>query len=241
MAQNYKKPVKQTDMAALFPLIAPIIEQGGAVKIKVTGYSMYPLVSSRRDSVLLARFCTLRPRWSVCDLGCGVGSLLLLLSQREEALDRVGVELDPVAAGLARRNLSDNGLEGQVLTGDLRDRTLLKGDRFQLVIANPPYFRAGSGKSGGQARMDDTCPVDDLCRAAGRLAKTGGRFALVYRPERLAELFAALRGARLEPKRLQLLSYGPSSPPYAVLVEAVKEGGPGLEILPVHYQTESAH
>ena len=162
-----------------------------------------------RDSVLLARFCTLRPRWAVCDLGCGVGSLLLLLSQREEALDRVGVEL--------------------------------KGDRFQLVIANPPYFRAGSGKSGGQARMDDTCPVDDLCRAAGRLAKTGGRFALVYRPERLAELFAALRGARLEPKRLQLLSYGPSSPPYAVLVEAVKEGGPGLEILPVHYQTESAH
>ena len=123
-----------------------------------------------RDSVLLARFCTLRPRWSVCDLGCGVGSLLLLLSQREEALDRVGVELDPVAAGLARRNLSDNGLEGQVLTGDLRDRALLKGDRFQLVIANPPYFRAGSGKSGGQARMDDTCPVDDLCRAADRAA-----------------------------------------------------------------------
>ena len=70
---------------------------------------------------------------------------------------------------------------------------------------------------------------------------TVGRFALVYRPERVAEHFAAVRGARLEPKRLQLLSYGPSSPPYAVLVEAVKEGGPGLEILPVHYQTESAH
>ena len=34
-----------------------------------------------RDSVLLARFCTLRPRWSVCDLGCGVSSLLLLLSR----------------------------------------------------------------------------------------------------------------------------------------------------------------
>lgn len=55
-----------------------------------------------RDSVLLAGFAPCAPRWSVCDLGCGVGSLLLLLSQREEALDRVGVELDPVAAGLAR-------------------------------------------------------------------------------------------------------------------------------------------
>ena len=52
---GYEKPVKKTDMASLYPLIAPIINQGGAVKIKVTGYSMYPLVSSRRDSVLLGK------------------------------------------------------------------------------------------------------------------------------------------------------------------------------------------
>ena len=73
---------------------------------------------------------------------------------------------------------------------------------------------------------------------AGRLARTGGRFALVYRPERLAELFAALAAARLEPKRMQLLAYDRRKPPYAVLVEAVKDGGPGLEVLPVHYQME---
>lgn len=192
-----------------------------------------------RDSVLLARFCTLRRGWSVCDLGCGVGSLLLLVSQREENLDRLGIELDPGAAALARQNLADNGLSGQVLTGDLREKALTPGDHFHLVLSNPPYFRAGSGKSGGQARMDDTCSVTDLCQAAGRLVRTGGRFALVYRPERLAELFSALEGARLTPKRLQLLSYDLTKPPYAVLVEAVKEGGPGLEILPVHYQVSS--
>ena len=192
-----------------------------------------------RDSVLLSGFCTLRPRWQVCDLGCGIGSLLLLLSQREAPLSRTGVELDPAAADLARRNLADNGLEGTILTGDLRDRSLLPGDRFHLVISNPPYFRAGSGKSGGPARMDDACSVAELCGAAGRLTRTGGRFALVYRPERLAELFSALQAARLEPKRLRLLAYDPVKPPYAVLVEAVKEGGPGLEILPVHYQTKT--
>ena len=79
---------------------------------------------------------------------------------------------------------------------------------------------------------------ETLCQAAGRLARTGGRFALVYRPERLAELFAALAAARLEPKRMQLLAYDRRKPPYAVLVEAVKDGGPGLEGLPVHYQME---
>ena len=53
--RGYQKPVKKTDMASLYPFIAPIISQGGTVKIKVTGYSMYPLVSSRRDSVLLGK------------------------------------------------------------------------------------------------------------------------------------------------------------------------------------------
>ena len=152
----------------------------------------------------------------------------MLTAQREENLTRVGIELDPTAAELARKNLADNALSGTILTGDLREKSLLRGDQFHLVLSNPPYFRAGSGRSGGQARMDDTCSVEDLCRTAGRLTRTGGRFALAYRPERLAELFAALQKARLEPKRMQLLSYHRTKAPYAVLVEAVKEGGPGL-------------
>ena len=188
-----------------------------------------------RDSVLLSRFCTVRPGWSVCDLGCGIGSLLLL-SQRQERLDRVGIELNPEAADLARSNLKENQLSGMIHTGDLREKGLVPGDKFHLVISNPPYFRDGSGKSGGTARMDTSCSVTELCQAAARLTRTGGRFALVYRPERLAELFGALAAARLEPKRMQLLAYDQQKPPYAVLVEAVKEGGPGLEILPVRYQ-----
>ena len=35
---------------------------------------------------------------------------------------------------------------------------------------------------------------------------------------------------------MQLLAYDRSKPPYAVLVESVKDGGPGLDILPVQYQ-----
>ena len=53
-----------------------------------------------------------------------------------------------------------------------------------------------------------------------------------------AGIEAALAAARLEPKRMQLLAYDRRKPPYAVLVEAVKDGGPGLEVLPVHYQME---
>ena len=191
-----------------------------------------------RDSVMLAGFVTLKRGWKVCDLGCGVGSLLVLLSQREESLDRLGVEIDPRAAALARRNLAENSLSGTILEGDLRQRELLPADAFQLVVTNPPYFQVGTGFSGGRARMEETCSVEEICAAAGRLLRSGGRFGVVFRPERLPQLFSAMETAKLAPKRLQLLCYNRQKPPFAVLVEGVKEGGAGLTVLPVHYQEE---
>ena len=183
------------------------------------------------DSLALAAFASVRRGDRVCDLGCGAGALLLLLAARVSPLALSGVEYCPEDAALARQNLAENGLEGAIYTGDLRAvcKTLPAGG-FSLVVCNPPYFKAGSGTSGGTARMG--AGLESWCAAAGRLLKNGGRFALVHRPERLCDLFAALRSAGLEPKRLRLLQHGPDCPPSAVLLEAVRQGRPGLEILP---------
>lgn len=189
------------------------------------------------DSLALSDFATLRPGWRVCDLGCGGGTLLLLLARRENPLSLTGVELDVRAAECARSNLSSNGLAGEILTADLRERGILPNEGFDLVISNPPYFSVGSGKSGGQARSEEACTLDDLCAAANRLLKTGGRFALVHRPERLTDLLCTLRLHKLEPKRLQFVTASPEHTPSAVLLEAVKNGGPGLDVLPVRPAT----
>ncbi|MCI7473569.1 MAG: methyltransferase [Clostridiales bacterium] len=185
-----------------------------------------------QDSLALAAFATLRRGDRVCDLGCGGGALLLLLAGRQSTLALSGVEISPEDSALARKNLAENGLAGEIYTGDVRRvcKTLPAGG-FSLVISNPPYFKAGSGGDGGAARMEETT-LTQWCAAAGRLVKNGGRFALVHRPERLAELFAALQGCGLEPKRLQLIQHDTDMPPSAVLVEAVRQGRPGLEVLP---------
>ena len=47
--------IVKTDMETLYPLIESVVSGGGSVKIKVTGYSMYPLISSHRDSVVLTK------------------------------------------------------------------------------------------------------------------------------------------------------------------------------------------
>ncbi|WP_297210964.1 tRNA1(Val) (adenine(37)-N6)-methyltransferase [uncultured Flavonifractor sp.] len=185
-----------------------------------------------QDSLLLAAFATLRRRDRVWDLGCGAGALLLLLAAREGELALTGVERNQADGMLARDNLAENGLKGTILTGDIRTLSLPAG-AASLVVCNPPYFPAGSGASGGPARMEEAC-LTDWCAAAGRLLNNGGRFALVHRPERLAELFAQLTACGIQPKRLQLVQHRADIPPSAALVEGVRQGKPGLQVLPVN-------
>ena len=192
---------------------------------------VFPLGS---DTLALGRFATLRPSWRVCDLGTGSGALLLLLAGRESSLTLTGVEIGPLAARTAQENLDQNRLDGQVLCCDLRCAPLPAG-QFDLVISNPPYFPVGSGTSGGSARAEETCTLDELCMAAARLIKNGGRFALCHRPERLTDLLCTLRKHDLEPKRLQMLAYSPAHVPSTVLVEAVRQGKPGLDVLPTRF------
>lgn len=182
------------------------------------------------DALALSDFVTLRPRQKVCDLGTGSGALLLLLARREPSLSLTGVELDPLSACTARSNVAQNGLDGAVICGDLREKALLPAGRFDLVISNPPYFPVGSGTSGGPARSEEHCTLDELCAAAARLTRSGGRFALCHRPERLVDVMTALRAHGLEPKRMKLLSHGPGHPPFLLLAEAVRQGRPGLVI-----------
>lgn len=186
------------------------------------------------DTLALGAFAVVRPGWRVCDLGTGSGALLLLLARRAPGLELWGVERDGKSAQAARENLAANGLEGGILLEDLR-RTSLNAGSFDLVVSNPPYFPVGSGKSGGSFRSEEFCTLDELCQAAGRLLRNGGRFALCHRPERLADVMCALRGHGLEPKRLQMAAHGPDHSPGLVLLEAVRQGRPGLEVLPARW------
>ena len=183
------------------------------------------------DALALGEFATVRPRWRVCDLGTGSGALLLMLARRAEGLSLTGVEQDPLAARTARDNLAANGLPGELVLGDWREIPLPAG-AFDLVVSNPPYFPPDSGRGNDPARMELHGGLEELCAAAGRLLKNGGRFALCHRPERLCDVLCTLRAHGLEPKRLKLVAHSPAHSPALLLVEAVKGGRPGLTVEP---------
>ena len=192
------------------------------------------------DSILLADFVRPGAARRGVDLGCGSGILALLLLTASEKLHMTGLELLPEAAELARKNLNANGLEarGEILRGDLRQyRELFSPGSFDLVVANPPFYPLGGGALSpdagrAAARGEVTATLDDVCAAAAWLCRSGGSFSLVYKPERLPELFACLTAHGLEPKRLRLVCHRPDAAPSLCLVEARRGGRPGLGVEP---------
>ena len=191
------------------------------------------------DTFLLGNFPSLKPGLEVCDLGAGCGLLGLLLLTREAGLRLHNVEREPAALALAARTAEENHLEVAQHLADLRRlEEVLPAGLFDLVVSNPPYFAVESGAQAASpamadARSDGQCTLKDVCGAAARLLRWGGRFALVFRVERLMDLLVTLRECGLEPKRMQLVCHRPESSPSLVLVEARRGGRPGLRTEPV--------
>jgi tRNA1(Val) A37 N6-methylase TrmN6 len=183
------------------------------------------------DTMALGAFCTLTPSLRVWDLGCGSGVLGLLLLGRESTLRYTGVDISAQAVDLAQENLTKNGIESEIFPQDIVEmgKTAPAGSA-DLVVSNPPYFPPENGKPGTPARTG--CSLVDLCAAAGRLLKNGGKFAFIYPTTGLAQAFSALNACGIEPKRLRLVAHDPAAIPKLALIEGRKQGKPGLSVEP---------
>jgi len=190
------------------------------------------------DALLLAEFVSVRSEDVVVDLGAGCGIISLLLAVKRKVGFIVGLELQEELSYQAQRNITLNKLENKiaVIRGDLRH--LPVGPAFaHIVVCNPPYRRQKSGRinpdsSKAIARHELSTKVNDILSAGKALLKEGGRLALIYPANRLAEIFAKMRIKDIEPKRLQIVFPSPSSHAKLAMIEGRLHGKSGLKILP---------
>lgn len=206
---------------------------GGALKIlQHEGGYRFSL-----DPLLLADFVA-PAEGAVVELGTGSGVMALALALRSPRARVTALELQPRLAELAARNVALNGLSERVLVreADLRNlEGLLPPQGFDLVASNPPFQPRGRVSPSDEkalARHELTCTLSDVVGAAKRLLRDGGRLALIYPAERLAEVLAELRGANLSPSRLRLVHPRLDEPARLFLVEALRARKGRLEVLP---------
>ena len=190
------------------------------------------------DAYLLAAYMYSNCGGLAVELGGGTGIISLLAASKNRFEKISIVEIQKDYADLIKRNIDLNNMRDalDVICKDIRElKTSDIGKEVDVVFSNPPYMKTESGKANeceGKyiARHEVFGGIDDFCAAAYRLLKFGGKFYVVYRPDRLIDLIDALRRNRLEPKKMTFVQSDTKTSPSMVLIEAKKGASPSLTL-----------
>lgn len=184
------------------------------------------------DAVLLSGFARAKKQERCLDLGCGNGIIPILMEAKTEGKHFTGLEIQPESADMAKRSVALNGLQDRIdiVEGDIKDASKIFGaSSFHVVTTNPPYMTAQHGltnlyEAKTIARHEVLCNLEDIIRESARLLMPGGRFYMVHRPFRLAEIISLMLQYRMEPKRMRLVYPYVDREPNMVLIEGLRGG-----------------
>lgn len=190
------------------------------------------------DAVLLSGFAQVKPGAAVLDLGTGTGIIPILIEAKTQAAKICAIEIQEESADMARRSVQLNHLEKKIdiVTGDLKEaERFFDAASFDVITCNPPYMIGQHGLTNPDApkaiaRHEILCTLEDVVRSAAKLLKTGGKFCMVHRPFRLAEIMTVMVQYRLEPKRMRLVYPYADKEPNMVLIEGCRGGRPRMTV-----------
>lgn len=184
------------------------------------------------DAVLLSDYAKVKRGERAVDLCTGNGVIPILLEAKNNGEHYSGLELQPQCADLARRSVKYNHLEDKVTIeeGDVCNASEIFGrESVEVVTVNPPYMIGQHGIKNADdamtiARHEVRCTLDDIVRESAKMLKFNGRFYMVHRPFRLAEIFNTMMKYHIEPKRMRLVHPYADREPNMVLIEGLKGG-----------------
>jgi len=192
------------------------------------------------DAVLLSSFAKVKKNECALDLGTGTGILPILLEAKNEGTRYAGLEIQEESADMARRSVIHNKLDHkiEIITGDIKEASGIFGAAsFHVITTNPPYMIGEHGLKNDNealyiARHEALCTLDDILRESARLLKPKGRFYMVHRPFRLAEILGKMSAYGIEPKRMRLVHPYVDKEPNMVLVEGMRGAKPRMTVEP---------
>lgn len=192
------------------------------------------------DAVLLSNFAKVKKGEKVLDIGTGTGIIPILLEAKTDGDHFTGLEIQEESADMARRSVAYNHLENKIdiVTGDVKEAVNLFGSVFfDVITTNPPYMIGAHGLQNKDsakaiARHEVLCDLDDILRTSAKLLRPSGRFYMVHRPFRLAEILSKMCAYKIEPKRMRLVHPYVDKEPNMVLIEGSRGGNSRMTVEP---------
>lgn len=199
------------------------------------------LYSFNLDTILLCNFAKPAVKGKVVDLCSGNGAIGLTLTAKTKAKVYL-VELQPELAQLAEKSIIENDLQARVTSiNDDVNNVLehLDHDTIDTIVCNPPYFSQQQQTKTklnpvlAIARHEIKIDLNQILHQSMILLKENSHLFMVYRPDRLPELFSKMLANKIQPKKIRFVRTHQHDAANLVLVDAIKTvKTASLEILP---------
>ena len=192
------------------------------------------------DSVLLSRFAKAKKKDRVADFCAGSGIVAFhfyALNKSAPGLTFTLFEMQKSLSDLSKKTAVYNDFDNfEIVNCKLQDIPEEYREQYSLVLCNPPYERAGTGFDNDEyekavCRKEITLTLKEIAKAASFALKFGGRVCMLHRADRIAEVCYELKAVHIEVKKIQFVGGRAGVKPYLVMVEGVKGGKPGCELL----------
>ena len=144
------------------------------------------------DGVLLGAWADCSNVNRVLDIGTGTGLIALMIAQRGEAQEVVGIDIDDSAAACAAQNFASSPWS-VILKSVKSSAQEYVDEKFDLILSNPPYFVDSllcPDSKRTTARHTTDLTFEELDAAVCRLLDSRGRFAMILPVEQMESYIA---------------------------------------------------
>lgn len=167
-----------------------------AEEFRFKKFSVKHLRSSMKvgvDAVLLGAWVRMESPKKILEVGSGCGVISLILAQRFPEAYIKGIDIDTASVEEARENFNRSAWKERLdcFEEKFPDSFLTSDEKYDLIISNPPYFRAGvlqPSTTRERARHQDSLSMFSLLIHGKRLLNEKGAIAMIFPTEFMEEV-----------------------------------------------------
>ncbi|MDR2646380.1 MAG: methyltransferase [Holosporaceae bacterium] len=195
------------------------------------------------DPIILASFIKLAAHQRILDVGCGVGTIALILKKREYSAEITALDMDAEMCQICEQNSHINSLPLNIINVGIENHEFSREKSFDQVVTNPPFFKKESSRVSESKKWAnvETINLSNWIQCCFRMLKNNGILSMVHRASRLDEILGVLRGIG----SVQIIPIYPKSNREAnrVVVQVIKSRKSEMKILPgiVAHQDNGAY
>lgn len=160
------------------------------------------------DSIFLANSVSVKSGSRVLDMGTGSSIIATIIAMKSRASEVIGIDIQNEFIDMATRTAVYNKLEDKlkIVKCDIKDCTKeFANNSFDIITINPPFAKAEVGKVSENehfniCRREIKVSLEEIISNASKLLKFGGKFYIINKANRFAEVVELLCKYKLTPK-----------------------------------------